>query len=271
MTSINDHVNGAAADIDFLSLDPETRNALGRLQKLGYDKTNLSSHSPRRLAAVLLLLYYHEGALRILLTTRSKNLRSHPGQASAASPSYIFHVAGTITALDSARQVRGAFQWDEDDRTSAKDKVRAIIMQVWKVTGYRFTVKNHKILKSGHYTRLFCSQDKRRKRRAKKSKNPEAKLRDTLGMKRFNCQSLLTVSYALRKHDKSMVQIHLQLYDPHVHYYDVGMPEGAAAIIRQHAEWQSSLSLVPLKRSSSNRFRFSPADFFSSAHFFWLT
>ncbi|KAF5345219.1 hypothetical protein D9757_015315 [Collybiopsis confluens] len=155
----------------------------------------------------------------------------------------LFRALRSLITQKKPLNFRGAFQWDEDDRTSAKDKVRAMIMQVWKVTGYRFTVKNHKILKSGHYTRLFCSQDECRKRRAKKSKNPDAKLRDTLGMKRFNCQSLLTVSYALRKHDKSMVQIHLQHYDPHVHYYDVGMPEGAAAIIRQHAEWRTPVEL----------------------------
>jgi NUDIX domain len=33
-----------------------------------------------RLAAVLILLYEREGIIRVLLTTRSKNLRSHPGQ-----------------------------------------------------------------------------------------------------------------------------------------------------------------------------------------------
>lgn len=33
-----------------------------------------------RLAAVLVLLYEKSQQLRVLLTTRSKNLRSHPGQ-----------------------------------------------------------------------------------------------------------------------------------------------------------------------------------------------
>ena len=37
-------------------------------------------HPRSRLAAVLILLYEEAGELRVLLTTRSKALRSHPGQ-----------------------------------------------------------------------------------------------------------------------------------------------------------------------------------------------
>lgn len=38
-------------------------------------------HQPSsKLAAVLVLLYERAGGLRVLLTTRSKELRSHPGQ-----------------------------------------------------------------------------------------------------------------------------------------------------------------------------------------------
>ena len=38
------------------------------------------SLSVRKLAAVLVLLYERDGQIRVLLTTRSKQLRSHPGQ-----------------------------------------------------------------------------------------------------------------------------------------------------------------------------------------------
>ncbi|KIK62620.1 hypothetical protein GYMLUDRAFT_42070 [Collybiopsis luxurians FD-317 M1] len=80
MTLDNIRSNPNTVDLDDIALDRETRKALGRLQNQGYDETDLSSHSLRRLAAVLVLLYWHAGALRVLLTTRSKNLRSHPGQ-----------------------------------------------------------------------------------------------------------------------------------------------------------------------------------------------
>ena len=39
-----------------------------------------SSHAVSKLAAVLVVLYERAGELRVLLTTRSKALRSHPGQ-----------------------------------------------------------------------------------------------------------------------------------------------------------------------------------------------
>lgn len=49
-----------------------------------------------RLAGVLVLLYERDGAVRVLLTTRSKLLRSHPGQYTPAfqtpSPEYRHHV-----------------------------------------------------------------------------------------------------------------------------------------------------------------------------------
>ncbi|KAJ3793074.1 hypothetical protein GGU11DRAFT_853697 [Lentinula aff. detonsa] len=87
-------------DLDRLDLDPGTRTTLRRLQELGFDRTDLSSHllkNPKRLAAVLVLLYPSSSpshssdsqeslttpassTLRVLLTTRSKSLRSHPGQ-----------------------------------------------------------------------------------------------------------------------------------------------------------------------------------------------
>jgi peroxisomal coenzyme A diphosphatase NUDT7 len=39
-----------------------------------------SAHPRNKLGAVLMLLYERDGELRVLLTTRSKSLRSHPGQ-----------------------------------------------------------------------------------------------------------------------------------------------------------------------------------------------
>ena len=37
-------------------------------------------HPSSKFAAVLILLYEREGRIHVLLTTRSKELRSHPGQ-----------------------------------------------------------------------------------------------------------------------------------------------------------------------------------------------
>ncbi|KAJ4493048.1 hypothetical protein C8J55DRAFT_556020 [Lentinula edodes] len=70
-----------AADVDTIpGIDEATRVVLRRLRGQGFDGTNLSLHR-QQLAAVLVLLYSDStGSIQVLLTTRSKSLRSHPGQ-----------------------------------------------------------------------------------------------------------------------------------------------------------------------------------------------
>ncbi|KAJ3791792.1 hypothetical protein GGU11DRAFT_694249, partial [Lentinula aff. detonsa] len=80
------------------------------------------------------------------------------------------------------------------------------------------SVKNHKVLKTGHYTRFWCSQDEARKKKPKKSQDPNMKQRDN------------------RHGGPPTLNIHFEHHQPHVHYYDVRMPEGAAAIIHQNAD-----------------------------------
>ncbi|KAK7454493.1 hypothetical protein VKT23_011247 [Stygiomarasmius scandens] len=59
-------------------LTEQTRLCISRLTANGFDKTDISQHP--RSAAVLVLLFEKAGQLRVLLTTRSKQLRTHPGQ-----------------------------------------------------------------------------------------------------------------------------------------------------------------------------------------------
>ncbi|KAI0033095.1 NUDIX hydrolase domain-like protein [Vararia minispora EC-137] len=62
-------------------LTEQTRVCLTRLAVHAPELTLTPSAAPRtRLAAVLALLFERDGKLRVLLTTRSKALRSHPGQ-----------------------------------------------------------------------------------------------------------------------------------------------------------------------------------------------
>jgi hypothetical protein len=56
------------------------------------------------------------------------------------------------------------------------------------------SVKKNKTLKSGHRTRLWCSQDTAHKKKAKPSQNPNAKHRDNVGMKRYPCESRLLIT-----------------------------------------------------------------------------
>ncbi|KAG1821529.1 NUDIX hydrolase domain-like protein [Suillus subaureus] len=61
-------------------LTPKSRACVERLKTCQLDRPDLSRQPTSKLAAVLVLLYEQAGELRVLLTTRSKSLRAHPGQ-----------------------------------------------------------------------------------------------------------------------------------------------------------------------------------------------
>ncbi|KAG2076615.1 hypothetical protein BDR04DRAFT_1149064 [Suillus decipiens] len=61
-------------------LTPKSRACIKRLNTCQLDRPDLSRQPTSKLAAVLVLLYEQAGELRVLLTTRSKSLRAHPGQ-----------------------------------------------------------------------------------------------------------------------------------------------------------------------------------------------
>ncbi|GLB40679.1 putative NUDIX domain containing protein [Lyophyllum shimeji] len=58
----------------------DSRACIQRLIAHCAEHHDLSVHPRTKLGAVLVLLYEHAGELRVLLTTRSKSLRTHPGQ-----------------------------------------------------------------------------------------------------------------------------------------------------------------------------------------------
>ncbi|CAE6445839.1 unnamed protein product [Rhizoctonia solani] len=68
--------------IDSLSSDPDGRVILQRLaaHKPELTAEDCTGFPANRRAAVLVLLFVRDGHIRVLLTTRSKSLRSHPGQ-----------------------------------------------------------------------------------------------------------------------------------------------------------------------------------------------
>ncbi|EGN99048.1 hypothetical protein SERLA73DRAFT_181831 [Serpula lacrymans var. lacrymans S7.3] len=61
-------------------LSEKSKLCIHRLRSCDVETPDLSSLPVSKLAAVLVLLYEKSGELRVLLTTRSKLLRSHPGQ-----------------------------------------------------------------------------------------------------------------------------------------------------------------------------------------------
>ncbi|KAI0249909.1 NUDIX hydrolase domain-like protein [Lactifluus subvellereus] len=68
-------------DSALASLSESSRACIQRLLTHEPESSNVHEDLPiSKLAAVLVLLYERAGGLRVLLTTRSKQLRSHPGQ-----------------------------------------------------------------------------------------------------------------------------------------------------------------------------------------------
>lgn len=97
--------------------------------------------------------------------------------------------------------------------------------------------------RNGHQTRLWCSQDADHKKAAKPSTKEAAKHRDTLGMKRYHCQSRLTIRYHTEP-KRTYTEIILHHHVCHVHYLDVSMPPEAKSMIEGQAEWATPSSLA---------------------------
>jgi hypothetical protein len=110
-----------------------------------------------------------------------------------------------------------------------------------------YRVHDNKILKTGYKTKYWCSQDASHKKKSKKSTNPDAKQRETVGMKRFDCHSSLIISCHSGGDSAALdrtLYINLRHQAQHIHYYDVSMPAGAAALIREHVEWATPADMV---------------------------
>ncbi|TDL16497.1 hypothetical protein BD410DRAFT_795352 [Rickenella mellea] len=75
-------------DFEKLEVSPDSRNVLSRFVTHTPEAPDLSNYPDSRLAAVLILLYERDKQLHVLLTTRSKLLRSHPGQTALPGGRY---------------------------------------------------------------------------------------------------------------------------------------------------------------------------------------
>ncbi|KAJ6628175.1 hypothetical protein B0H10DRAFT_1754701, partial [Mycena sp. CBHHK59/15] len=108
------------------------------------------------------------------------------------------------------------------------------------------SIKDHQKLKSGHCTRYWCSQDEARKKKSKASQNPDIRNRDTLGMKRFPCQSKLFISCQAQKDDEDKLDVTVQLKHAgkHISYEDISMPPEALDMIRDNIEWLTPVAMV---------------------------
>lgn len=103
-----------------------------------------------------------------------------------------------------------------------------------------YSVHDHIKLKTGHKTRLWCSQDEGHRKSSKPSTKADAKHRDTLGMIRYPCDSKLTVTCKeQRRSNDLLVSVTLKHTScpEHAPYYDVTLPTEALAIICECVDW----------------------------------
>ncbi|KAJ3978605.1 hypothetical protein F5890DRAFT_1385950, partial [Lentinula detonsa] len=130
----------------------------------------------------------------------------------------------------------GEFTLPPDPMITDKERVRMMISDVWKATGYRFTVHDNRPLETGHKTILWCSQGAEHKR-SRKGEQEGIVHRDTVGMCRYACRGQLTVTSkdsTVSDTDTKRISVRVKHYKKHIPYYDVSMPEEATEIIRDN-------------------------------------
>ncbi|KAJ6629647.1 hypothetical protein B0H10DRAFT_1764886, partial [Mycena sp. CBHHK59/15] len=137
----------------------------------------------------------------------------------------------------------GTYDIAVDALVAPRDRVRMVAAEIWKIGGYRFT--DHRKLKSGHRTHFWCSQDAAHKKKSKVSQNPDIRNRDNVGMKRYSCQSKLSISCQMKKDSEELtVTVKLQHTGKHISYVDVSMPPAALDMIRDNVEWLTPVTMV---------------------------
>ncbi|KAG6853723.1 hypothetical protein C0991_001961 [Blastosporella zonata] len=114
-----------------------------------------------------------------------------------------------------------------DSGVSHKQRIQTITHDIWKTTGYRFTVKDHPHAKDGHKTRLWCSQDEAHKNKPSKSSHAPRLTSDgiVLAKARYPCRSgLLISSRDDSEPNVSHVVVRMHHHLAHEPYYDHTLP-----------------------------------------------
>ena len=133
-----------------------------------------------------------------------------------------------------------------------------------KTITHIISVKENRPLETGLKTRYWCCQDENRRKKPCPSQKEGVKHRDTLGMHCYDCKGRLNVSYRAnpRAEEKTYkITVWLEHHAKHTPYYDVSLPPGAAALIRENLEWFSphevaKLVLQTYPSISANQVRF---------------
>ncbi|THU83388.1 hypothetical protein K435DRAFT_971589 [Dendrothele bispora CBS 962.96] len=131
----------------------------------------------------------------------------------------------------------GTYTTPNDPPISDKQRIQLVSNDIWRATGYRFTVKDHPPVKDGHKTRLWCSQDAQRRGK------PNSKIRlaasgEVMAKARFPCRSRLLISSRDAKlPGHRMITIRMYHHVAHEPYYDPSVPAPVLQAIWGAPHW----------------------------------
>ncbi|KAG6888998.1 hypothetical protein C0995_004466 [Termitomyces sp. Mi166 len=131
---------------------------------------------------------------------------------------------------------------------SHKQRIQTITHDIWKATGYRFTVKDHPRAKDGHKTRLWCSQDESHKSKPSKVTHAPRIASDGMAMAktRYPCRSGLLISSRDDKEpDVSHVIVRMHHHLAHEPYYDHTLPPEMTQSIWQNLQKPMGVPSAP--------------------------
>ncbi|KAF8871756.1 hypothetical protein BD779DRAFT_1575140 [Infundibulicybe gibba] len=125
-----------------------------------------------------------------------------------------------------------------DPGVTHKQRIQTITHEIWKATGYRFTVKDHPRIKDGHKTRLICSQDQANKTKTRGKVTRPMINGENLARGRYPCHSRLF----LTSRDAGLpglrlvtVRMHHELsHDP---YHDASAPPEVTQTLWRSMGW----------------------------------
>ncbi|CAK5272658.1 unnamed protein product [Mycena citricolor] len=116
------------------------------------------------------------------------------------------------------------------ESVSDKERVRLASLDVWKATGYRFTVKDHPRTDRGHKTRLWCSQDIARRAKTRALSDASARQTEACAKQRFSCRSRLMITCLPEgAQGTKVVTVRLHHYERHEGYPRDTTPDTAVS------------------------------------------
>ncbi|KIJ55874.1 hypothetical protein M422DRAFT_40827 [Sphaerobolus stellatus SS14] len=112
-----------------------------------------------------------------------------------ANPRVLFNYMKVAFKQGTNVEFSGCYEIPADPQISYQDCVKFIVEEIWKMTGYRWTVINHQDFVDDISSKYYYCQDAAHMKKPKKKKGlkPGCKPRDNSGMDRFSCGSHLHV------------------------------------------------------------------------------